>query len=270
MELDSDTSHPVSHFGEYVLDRNLVVAFHSHATWEMVLQTGGSSTWTEGSRTCRLEMGDLLICPPRVPHGKTHRGNSEFRIYFAGLRMDPERWPSLRPLLSQKHMVKIGQAGEITRNFRILEDELLAERPQQQEGVWLAWKQLWLGVYRLACSPRRTWNQANRWLAQRVKSLVEAQPGERWTLPGMARLMGYSPNHFAGLFKQQSGRTFHQYLLDARIEAAKAALQLGEQTLTEIALQSGFGSSQHFSAAFCRKTGTSPSRWKFPGKPARK
>ncbi|MFA7345921.1 MAG: AraC family transcriptional regulator [Terrimicrobiaceae bacterium] len=252
----------MSHFGEYVLDRNHVVPFHSHATWELVLQAGGSSTWTEGSLTCQLEQGDLLICPPGVPHGKAHRGPSEFRIYFAGLQMDPERWPALRPLLSQKHMVRIGQAGEIAKNFRILEDELLSKRPQQQEGVELAWKQLWLGVYRLACSPKRTWDQADRWLTQRVESLVEEQPGERWTLQTMARLMGYSPNHFASLFKQQTGQTFHQYLLDARIETAKAALRLGEQTLTEIALQSGFGSSQHFSAAFCRKTGTSPSRWK--------
>ena len=262
VEVTSDPEQPVSHFGEYVVDRNHVLDFHTHTTWELVLQTEGASTWTEGSRKCHLQKGDLLICPPGLPHGKTHRGNEEFRIYFAGLRMDPALWRPLQPYLSRKHMVKIGQAIEIAKNFRTLEDELVLGRARQSDGVELAWRQLWLGVYRLAATPRRNWNRAGQWLSLRVKSMVEAQPGERWTLPSMARLVGYSPNHFAGIFKLQSGRTFHQYLMDARIDVAKEALQLGEQSLTEIALQSGFSSSQHFSSAFLQKTGMSPSRWR--------
>jgi len=262
VEVTSNPDHLVSHFGECLLDRNHVLAFHSHATWELVLQTKGSSTWTEGARKCQLQEGDLLICPPGLSHGKTHRGTSDFRIYFAGLRMDPALWPSLRQHLSRRHMVQIARAIQITRNFRILEDELLFDRPQKSVGVELAWRQLWLAVYRHAATPRGTRSVTDQWLAQRVMSLVEAQPGEHWTLADVARLMGYSPNHFAGLFKRQSGQTFHQYLMDARMEAAKEALRLGEQSLTEIALQTGFGSSQHFSSAFHRKTGTSPRGWK--------
>ena len=259
---------PVSHFGEFLLDQNHVLDFHSHTTWELVLQTKGASTWTEGSRKCTLQEGDLLICPPELPHGKTHRGESAFRIYFCGMSMDFALWPALLPYLSQNHMVKISHAIELARNFRILEDELLSERPRQQDGVHLAWRQLWLAVFRLASTPQRTWERADMWVSQRVKGLVESQPGEPWALPTMARMLGYSANHFAGIFKKQSGQSFHQYLMDVRIEAAKEALRHGERSLTEIALQTGFCSSQHFSNAFSKKTGSSPSKWLLREKPA--
>lgn len=252
----------VSHFGEYVLDRNHVLDFHSHATWELVLQTKGTSVWVEGSRQCRLREGDLLVCPPGLSHGKTHRGSLPFRIYFAGLRMDPAQWPLLRRHLSENHFVRIAQAIEITADFRHLEDELLLERLRQGDGVKLAWSRLWLAVYRLAATPQRTWGQHDQRLSLQVKGMIESQPGEHWTLVTTARLVGYSPNHFAGLFRRQTGQTFHQFLMETRIEGAKKFLELDQRSLTDIALDLGFSSSQHFSSAFSKKTGISPLRWR--------
>jgi AraC-like DNA-binding protein len=131
----------------------------------------------------------------------------------------------------------------------------------RNEGVTLAWKHLWLTVHRLLSAPRATPQHGRNWLAQRVRTLVEAAPGERWTLKDAARFMGYAPNYFAELFKRESGLSFHRFLMEVRVRAAEEALGRGAQNITEIALTLGFSSSQHFSRVFAEKTGVAPSQW---------
>jgi len=51
----------------------------------------------------------------------------------------------------------------------------------------------------------------------------------------------------------------HQYLTDRRLEHARRLLTTTSLTLTEIALQCGFGSSSHFSNRFRQQLGCTPS-----------
>ena len=156
-----------------------------------------------------------------------------------------------------KRMTRIPGARATARHLHSLHEELLYDQPMRTQGVTLAWKHLWLTVHRLLSAPQHGKN----WLAQRVRTLVEAAPGERWTLKDAARFMGYAPNYFAELFKRESGLSFHRFLMDVRVRAAEEALGRGAQNITEIALTLGFSSSQHFSRVFAEKTGVAPSQW---------
>jgi AraC-like DNA-binding protein len=80
-----------------------------------------------------------------------------------------------------------------------------------------------------------------------------------WTVPQMARECGLGTTQFIHHCKQITNVTPLQYLNDARLEAARR--MLGEQparSVTEVALDCGFSSSQYFATVFRRRFGISP------------
>lgn len=61
---------------------------------------------------------------------------------------------------------------------------------------------------------------------------------------------------------QCAGTTFHQVLQSERLQHAEQLLEETDEPVTTIAWDAGFGSTSHFSAAFRRRTGMSPTEWR--------
>jgi AraC family transcriptional regulator, transcriptional activator of the genes for pyochelin and ferripyochelin receptors len=78
------------------------------------------------------------------------------------------------------------------------------------------------------------------------------------SLTDLARIAGINEFKLKRGFKEMFGHTVFGYLAEARLELAKAALQEGRKTATEIAFELGYSSLQHFSHAFKKKFGVSP------------
>ena len=74
----------------------------------------------------------------------------------------------------------------------------------------------------------------------------------------LAQVAGMSSFHFAREFKRTTGTTPHQYLINFRIERAKALLGDEKLPLIEVGLRSGFSHQSHFTRLFRRFTGTTP------------
>jgi AraC family transcriptional regulator len=79
------------------------------------------------------------------------------------------------------------------------------------------------------------------------------------TLEELAREACLSPFHFARSFKAAMGVSPHRYLLQRRLDHAKAMLKAGAVPMTDIALTCGFSSPAHFASSFKRATGVTPS-----------
>jgi len=71
-----------------------------------------------------------------------------------------------------------------------------------------------------------------------------------------------SPYHFKRIFKEFTGRTPHQYLMDIRLEKAKELLIREKMPIEDIARQCGFVNAGHFAVAFKRGTKMSPSEYR--------
>jgi len=71
-----------------------------------------------------------------------------------------------------------------------------------------------------------------------------------------------SPCHFKRIFKEYTGKTPYQYLLNIRLEKAKELLRLRECSVEEIARLCGFVNSGHFSTVFKRVVKLSPSAYR--------
>jgi AraC family transcriptional regulator len=94
-------------------------------------------------------------------------------------------------------------------------------------------------------------DSAKAWMAPRVTQAV--------TLANVARAIGCSIFHLCRSFRRATGQTLHQYREEVRLRLALERLEQGERDLTRLALESGYSSHSHFTAAFHRSFGTPPS-----------
>jgi AraC-like DNA-binding protein len=86
---------------------------------------------------------------------------------------------------------------------------------------------------------------------------VHAEPGHRWTLDELARIATMSRSAFAVNFRDRVGRPPLDYLIEWRMQLARAALRT-EGSLTALAGTIGYQSVSAFSTAFRRVVGMSP------------
>lgn len=94
--------------------------------------------------------------------------------------------------------------------------------------------------------------------AEAIISFVEEHLGDNLGLVELARVAGYSPDHFARQFRRTFQVSPYQYILRRRIERAKSLLRDPRRAIAEVALACGFSSQAHLSAIFKRTTGVSP------------
>lgn len=84
---------------------------------------------------------------------------------------------------------------------------------------------------------------------RQVASLMRSAPGADTDAAGFAQAIGLSSSRFQHLFKAQTGVSFRRYRIWARLQATVEGVMAGK-TLTAAALDAGFASSAHLSAAF--------------------
>jgi AraC-like DNA-binding protein len=75
--------------------------------------------------------------------------------------------------------------------------------------------------------------------------------------------------YLSALFSSLEGLTIEKYIIQQRIERVKELLDYGELTLSEIAFQLGYSSTQHLSNQFKRITGLTPTTFKAHSYPSR-
>lgn len=101
----------------------------------------------------------------------------------------------------------------------------------------------------------------DRHSVERVKEYIHQHYQENIKLEELARVANYSSYHFIRFFKQATGKTPYEYLMDVKIEKAAQMLQNKELTITEVCYSCGFVNPSHFSTVFKRKKGVTPSRY---------
>jgi len=127
--------------------------------------------------------------------------------------------------------------------------------PLEAEGLSLTLISRSLGP-RTARAPGSTF--ARRRLVDRVKVLLASDLSRRWTLAGIAAEIRGSPVYLTQAFQQVEGMPLYRYHLHLRL--ARALDLIAErQDLSALAQDLGFSSHSHFSAAFKRSYGRTPS-----------
>lgn len=95
-----------------------------------------------------------------------------------------------------------------------------------------------------------------------LEVLLRQDLAHQWTVEEMAGLVGMGTTLFTEKVKSYSGFSPINYLINIRISEAIKLLKRADVTVTDIALDTGFYSSQHFSTTFKKLTGYRPSEFR--------
>lgn len=100
------------------------------------------------------------------------------------------------------------------------------------------------------------------WQARRATEMIRESLDGNIHLSDMARECGLSVSHFTRAFRKSFGLSPYRWLLERRMDRAKALLVTSDLPIADIAVQAGFSDQAALTRAFGRIVGDSPGRWR--------
>ncbi len=241
---------------------------HAHpGAFELCYITRGSLQWWVGDAHLQIGPGDLFLTWPDERHGGMNGVMDPCELFWVSFAVDARRG-SLglsrsecagldRALRSVRRRACPGPPS-IAGHFRRMLDALAGSQPTAGIVVRASLALLLTeaqSAFATAAegpaadhSPRIA--DAIAWMREHL-----AQP---IALESIALQVGLRPSRFRAVFRDETGFTPQDYLAQLRIARAKELLTGSDQRITDIALATGFASSQYFATAFRRFTGFTP------------
>jgi AraC family transcriptional regulator len=96
------------------------------------------------------------------------------------------------------------------------------------------------------------------WQERIAKDILFDRIGDPPTADELGHACGVSARHFIRAFRQSTGHTPHQWLMQERALKAQNLLEHSDKTLAEISAICGYANQSHFCRAFLRYFGKSP------------
>jgi AraC family transcriptional regulator len=184
-----------------------------------------------------------------------HLPQSLVRLVAGEMGLDPDR-TGIEPRyhFRDAQIEHIAWALEAERRASFLNGLLYSESLGMALAVRL------LGQYRASGSSPPVLPQGGlaRPQLERVTEHVEAHLDEKLSLVRLARVAGVSASHFKTLFKRSMGLPVHEYVIQRRVERAKALLLRGDLPASQIALETGFAHQSHMARCMRRILGVTP------------
>jgi AraC-like DNA-binding protein len=238
---------------------------HTHPAYSFVLSFDGATLVRVAEGLLSSPPGSLSAMPPGLPHQEVP-GDSPSRYaaimvaprFFRSVlaeypdaKLPPLRgqwWPANPELVRAVKEFVAEHEARLPGRARIL--DALAIKLTHQIVRCL------LGIVAQApvAAHRMDINNAVEFFHRNIDRAV--------TVSELARAAHLSVSHFSRLFQQDLGLRPKPYMLKARLSYAKSLLLQGTHNITQVALASGFANSAHFTSAFRRSIGTTPSAYR--------
>lgn len=234
--------------------RKVRYAPHSHQSFSIGAITGGRSTYVSGDSHQEVSAGTVVMMNP----GAVHTCNpiagepwSYLMLYvdlhwlqalgFQPLQVLSSRLPPLYRDLCDLHALLLDEQCSAASKHSAL--EVFFSALIQRFGTGKA---------------RRPMNN-QRLLA--AAGYIREHCTEPLRLEDISEAAGLSTSYLIRAFKQHFGLTPHGYLLDQRVQYARAQLRRG-RLIAEVALEAGFADQAHLQRAFKRHLAATPGHYR--------
>ncbi|MCK6471474.1 MAG: AraC family transcriptional regulator [Planctomycetes bacterium] len=247
---------------------------HEHrGRFEFCLIVRGHVTWWAQDRIYELRGGDVYFTWPDEPHGGLHELMHPCTIYWMTLRVPR---PGTRGSESLLHLPKreskalcaavhglqdrhLRGAQELEPYYETLFKHLASERPAPLDIIQAraALQGLLAALVRLPAADAPPGFVPPG--IGRAQVFLDDCPRPWPKVKELAELSGMSASHFHACFLRATGMAPMEYAHHKRLERARKLLQARSATVTSVAAQLGYNSSQHLAACFRRYLGKRPS-----------
>lgn len=270
--------HAFPHILEIALKKNSSVqlnSFHTTSTNSVRIYSivDGKFDWIINEQNHILYPGDVALILP----GQTFRGDKNI------LNIGTLSWIHLQIEKIDVSGMSLGSWSHLSKNERLTIGKILCvnnatvlklrecqailqtirdELVHQEIGFMTRVNQLIDDVFIDIARQSTRQNNSQRDFPQTFMKLEQAlrqNLAHQWTVEEMAALAGLGTTTFTEKVKNFTGFSPLSYLINIRISEAIKLLNRPEENVTDIALRTGFYSSQHFSTTFKKLTGYTPS-----------
>lgn len=205
----------------------------------------------------------VLINPDELHTGsKAHEQGWRYRAFY----------PNNAQVCGVLAELELGRQGMPSFAFSVLQDVQLHHQfqalhqllDQQASALQLqtAWREAILLLFqRHARLPEGLTPGHEPLAVSRAKELLSSQLAAPPSLEELARSVGLSAFHFARVFRRATGLPPHSWLMQRRLEQARALLRNGCAPLT-VAMQLGFADQSHLSRQFKQAYGVAPGQYR--------
>ncbi len=241
-----------------------VTPFHTHPSYLFIISFNKLTQLVFENKTVGAEKGKIQGVSPNIPHHEVSTGGIPRyvaifirREYF---EKQFEKYNSYLPRF-------VGQGYENSRILLPYIKEFIIEAesrlPGHEEVLKALSMQICHSIIRsvLTQKPKRI-ETSCRIEVINVIEFIHDNVERKITLADMAKQVNISPTHFARIFKKETGLTPNEYLLKTRLDIAKKLLLAQEDTITEISMKCGFGSTAYLSDRFFCAFQITPSEYR--------
>lgn len=212
---------------------------------------------TFGSEKGYLDIGTLfwLHIAFDMSEGRTKKQSSQWSSIFPG------EISTIKNILSLNKIPVISKLREVNTVFQNMRNELFNQEIGYSARINQLIDELLIMVTRLLTSQ----NNSHRDFPQaflKLENTLRQNLSHQWTVEEMAALVGLGLTAFTEKVKSFTGFSPLNYLINIRISEAIRLLKRRDVNVTNIALETGFYSSQHFSTTFKKLTGYTPSQFR--------
>jgi AraC-like DNA-binding protein len=274
---------PFPHIIEFALKRNHSIRLNSfntssseHIRFYYIID--GKFEWFINGQHQILYPSDIAIILPGQTLG-TDKGYLDIgTLYWLHIEVDKTEeaakmllgnWSGISPgeVITMKKILllnnipvisKLREAGTIFQN---MQNEIFT----QEIGYSARINQLIDELFILIARQLTRQNNSHRDFPQtflKLEKTLRQNLSHQWTVEEMAALVGLGTTAFNEKVKNFTGFSPLNYLINIRISEAIKLLKREDVNVTNIALETGFYSSQHFSTTFKKLTGYTPSQFR--------
>lgn len=256
-------------FELYTINRNhpkYEMAFHWHASAEIVRVLSGELTLTLNNVVLTARAGDVIFINSEVIHGATphdceyeclvfslpflHTGNRLCDQFLDDLRdghIHIHRRPDARAAQAAAQMFDAMKDPDDSRCFRTLAASYAFLALVQETGQWI--RDLQAAEGKDDRSIRKL---------KKTLSFIRENYDKPITTEDMARVAELSSKYFCSFFKSMTAKTPIAYLTEYRIERAARRLLHSDTPISQIAYGCGFNDLSYFIKTFKARMGVTP------------
>jgi AraC-like DNA-binding protein len=237
----------------------------------------GKFEWQIHQQQCLLYPGDVALILPGQKFGSEKGFLDIGSIAWIHINMQklesgkmvPGKWSSLSEneslaiakILLLNNSLVLSKFNEAGRVLQYIQSELFNREIGYNTRANQLIDELFITITRQLTkqsNPARDFSNTFMQLEQTLRQNLSHQ----WTVEEMAAVVGMGTTLFNEKVKTYSGFSPINYLINIRISEAIKLLKKKDISLTDIALDIGFYSSQHFSTTFKKLTGYTPSEFR--------
>jgi AraC-like DNA-binding protein/quercetin dioxygenase-like cupin family protein len=230
------------------VDSGTLFAAHQHQEDQLAWMASGSMELAVQGERWRLRREHLAWIPAGILHEMAFDEPGELISVYADTALRPvgESWQRPRTLQAEAlagalmlHLTDASPTPARRTQVRQLLVDLLADAPAQHDAV------------ALPRDPR----------ARAIASSLLAHPADQRPLAAWALSLGVSSKTLARAFVADTGSSFREWRVRARLHAAARMLAAGHE-VQQVARAVGYESVSSFIAAFKVRFGTTPARYR--------